>query len=240
MTSPGEATGVHRGPKNLDLPAGDVDREQHMVPNQPEPGDHLYPEEVHPHEHAQVSLYELRPGHPLPSLRCRVDAVLLQDPLDRVATDFASKVPQSALEPGVAPGLVLPRHPDHQLRALSAFLPRVAGRLRSACVRLILLPPSFSLSRRFSAFKKSTCSWRTRPRQTASQAARNCSGSGGASPVFGAVMRVPKPTLSTHRYAMETEGNRPISRSLPPVDFWPKPASPRSPSSRPSCHAHRP
>ena len=56
--------------------------------------------------------------------------------------------------------------------------PRVASFLRSASVNLTLLGPSFSRRIKFSAFRYSTCSWRTRPSHTASHAARNCSGNG--------------------------------------------------------------
>jgi hypothetical protein len=117
------------------LPGGDVDGEQHVVSDKPEPGHGLHGEEVHAHEHAQVGLDELRPRHASPSLRCRVDTVLSQDPLDRVAPQLVTEVLQGTLDAGVAPGLVLPRHPEHQLRDLSAF-PRPS---RSSSLAAIVL-----------------------------------------------------------------------------------------------------
>jgi hypothetical protein len=50
-------------------------------------------------------------------------------------------------------------------------------------------------------------------------------------------MGVPKPTISTHRYAMEAEGNRPISRSFPLIQFWHKTRSVRLPMWMWRCHS---
>jgi hypothetical protein len=41
-------------PDDFHLSTRDVDGEQHVVANQPEPGHRLNGEEVHPHDHAQV------------------------------------------------------------------------------------------------------------------------------------------------------------------------------------------
>ena len=126
--------------------------------------------------------------------------------------------PSSALE--VEPGAVL--------RSLSAAGPRPAQPSRFICnfehvadargnvwnvVSRSWAPISLPLRRDTDRAR--------RGRETAELHDRfHCSGSGSARPVFGAVLEVPKPSISTHRFAVEAERNRPISRSFPPIHFW--------------------
>jgi len=122
------------------------------------------------------------------------------------------------------PGAVrdLARHDQRVVEALMDSTNRSAKAFRfglSAGNLNTLTPPRFKISRK-PAFRTSTCSCRTCPSQTASHAARNYSGSGSIRPVFCAAMGVPKSMVSMHRYTMEAEGNRPLSRSFPPIHFW--------------------
>jgi len=104
-------------PKDLRLPARNIDSEWHVVANQSEPRHCFYSEEVHVDHYAEVCFDECRPGHSFFPLWRRVDAILLEDTLDRVSSDLVAKVLQGTLDPRVSPG-VLSRHPNNQCRDL--------------------------------------------------------------------------------------------------------------------------
>jgi hypothetical protein len=71
-------------------------------------------EDVGRRDRSEMSLDERHPRRSLAAQRRWVDAVLLQDPLDRVAADVEAVVPQRASEPGVSPSRVLLGHLEQQ------------------------------------------------------------------------------------------------------------------------------
>ena len=58
-------------------------------------------EKVHTHDYAEVRFDEGRPRHSLSPLWRRVDAILLEEALDRVSSDFVAQVLERTLDAGV-------------------------------------------------------------------------------------------------------------------------------------------
>src|SRR5262245_34173736 len=56
------------------------------------------------------------PGHVRAALRCRLDAMIFEDRLDRVAGDVVAEPLKPTADARVAPGLVLLCQPNHQRR----------------------------------------------------------------------------------------------------------------------------
>src|SRR5215469_12777740 len=70
---------VPRDPGQIDAAALQMDEEQNVVGHQATPSQDLYREEVDPGQHGQMRLNEFLPCRVLAPLRCRRDAMPLQD-----------------------------------------------------------------------------------------------------------------------------------------------------------------
>ena len=88
--------------------------EEDGVPDQSAYGQDLDSEEVGRRQAVPMSGEERLPGRLRAVLGCGLDAVVLEDSLDRVAGDFVAEALQRAADSRVAPGRVLVRHAGHE------------------------------------------------------------------------------------------------------------------------------
>src|SRR5215510_3533847 len=88
--------------------------EEDEVPDQSAHGQHLDREEVGRRQAIPMSGQERFPGRLRAALRCWLDALVLENRLDRVAGDFVAEALQPAPDSRVAPGWILVRHADHE------------------------------------------------------------------------------------------------------------------------------
>ena len=91
-----------------------VDHEEDRVADETSQRQHFDGEEVGCGDHAPVRLQERLPRRPLPSFRRGLDAVLLQDSLDRAALDLVAESIECVANSGVVPARVLLRHLDDE------------------------------------------------------------------------------------------------------------------------------
>ncbi len=107
------AIGPRKNSGDLDSPALEVDDEEDEISNQACPREHFDAKEVSCSDRAPMGLQERLPRHSLPA--DRVEAVLEQDPFDRISTDLVSQVVERASDSGVAPAGVVASHSEDQL-----------------------------------------------------------------------------------------------------------------------------
>ena len=77
--------------------------EKHNMPNKSERRPDLHGEEVGCGQRVPVIPDEFVPGRFLRSLGCRLDAVILEDPLDRRFTDSVVQIAQCTLDSSISP-----------------------------------------------------------------------------------------------------------------------------------------
>ena len=95
-----------------------LDEEQNELTPEPSQAQHFHREQIARCNPIPVSLQKRLPRCALVTLRCRLDSVILKNPLHRVAADLLPNVGESAADPGVAPPGILLGHPDDKVRDL--------------------------------------------------------------------------------------------------------------------------
>ena len=105
---------MRRQSSDMDFPACQVNKEQHVVRHQPSSRPHLGREKVRRHQPLHVRADELVPGGGLLALWSRWDAMTLQDVADRLVADRVVQMLQSPNNVIVALGAVSPGQAQHQ------------------------------------------------------------------------------------------------------------------------------
>jgi hypothetical protein len=84
-----------------------MEKEQHVVRDQPTPGPHLGGKKISRDPHVHMHADELVPCRGLLALRSRWNAMALEDVADRLVADRVSQVGQCPDDPILAPGAIL-------------------------------------------------------------------------------------------------------------------------------------
>jgi len=87
----------------MDAAGLQLNDEKDVERDQPRGSPDFGSEEVGSSEGVPVTPKKLRPRRLSPAKRCRLDSVILQDPLHRVRSDLVAEVGQSSLDSVVAP-----------------------------------------------------------------------------------------------------------------------------------------
>ena len=90
------------------------DEEDEVAPETAE-RQHLDCEQVGGREPLPVCLQKRRPARTPTALRCGVDPLLLEDPLDRIPGDLVPEVVERSSNSGVAPAWVVTSHQENEL-----------------------------------------------------------------------------------------------------------------------------
>ena len=102
------AAGFVTHPRDLDSTGGKVHHEEHVIPDQTGQCEDFDGEEIAGRNRAPVRSEKRAPGHA--TMRRRLDAMVLEDPLDRIAGDEVPDMAQRTDDSGVSPAIVFSSH----------------------------------------------------------------------------------------------------------------------------------
>ena len=103
-----------RDPRNRHGPGLELHHEEDDVTNEPSQGQDLDGEEIGRRERVPMRGEERLPRHVRAPLRCRLDAVILEDRLDRIAGHVVAERLEPTADARVTPRRILLCHADHQ------------------------------------------------------------------------------------------------------------------------------
>src|SRR5438093_100445 len=106
--------GMRRHPRNMDLPAAQMDKKEHVVRHQAGRRPDLGGEEVRSDEDLHMRVDKFFPGGGLLPLWSRRETVALQDVSHGLVAESVPEIGQGAHNAIIAPGAILARHAHHQ------------------------------------------------------------------------------------------------------------------------------